>query len=74
MCVISLMKIVFLYTMANINKKFGIDNDSNETLLNVMVTLFSIVNGFSRLGIGILTDFVSIKLILSVLVLMNVIY
>ena len=60
--------------MANINKKFGVNNRLNEILLNVMVTLFSIASGLSNLGTGILTDYVSIKLILSVMAQMNVIY
>ena len=68
------MKIVFFFTMANINKKFGVNNRLNEILLNVMVTLFSIASGLSNLGTGILTDYVSIKLILSVMAQMNVIY
>jgi MFS family permease len=50
--------------MTNINKKFGVDNHINENILNTLVTVFSIVNGFSRLGIGILSDYYSLKLII----------
>ena len=60
--------------MSNINKKMGVDFSMNESLLNLMVTLFSIINGIARLGIGILTDYVSFKLIISVFVFINVIF
>ena len=66
--------IVFLYTMSNINKKVGLDFGLDETVLNVMVTLFSILNACSRLIIGTLADYVSVKGILAVLIVINVKY
>ena len=66
------LNLVFLYTMTNLNKKFGVDNLCNETLLNTMVTLFSLVNGCSRLFIGSLMDFISFKKIFATLAFLNV--
>ena len=58
--------------ITNINKKLGIEYKMNEGLLNLMVTIFSLMSAFSRLGIGIIFDYLSSKLIITMITFMNV--